>query len=179
MIQQTSRYGYVKCLNFTEFANNAINVGNNHFNYTFDFKGILNLTYYIVGVAYEPIIWDVKLGVIEKRFNYYDPLIQTQMQISMQSTNDIIGDNFDLSVSAGTWSRHVVTFSPGKLHDMSNFPLLVTDSTSYYIFDAFVDKSYTPTQLYFLARFMLFVGTGMPLKMADGSQIPPPVIDIP
>jgi len=157
------KYKYVKSLIFNHHGNIEIAKKNNHFVYTVDFRGVLQLPLYIVGVNYECIVWDEGMPDIEKKFNYNDPLFTSRMQIVNQSTNKVYGDNVDLTITGHdcVWARYSMSFNVGVLYDLTPFPVIVSDPVNLFIFDVFIDNSYTMlgAQLFWVPSFKLIIGT--------------------
>ncbi len=158
------KYGFIKSLVFTEFANIACSLRNNHFVYTFTMEGILNPPWYIVGLQYEPLMWDQDGGTIDKIFNWRDPLVNATVEIALQSTSKVMGDDMRTTISSGTWLRFKAKYGPG-LYDMSPFPIVVSETVMLFIFDVFFDPSLTITQLYCLQNLTIHIGTDQPDKL--------------
>ncbi|MBA7569224.1 hypothetical protein ES708_10962 [subsurface metagenome] len=154
------KYKHVQSLVFDYHGIIIINKKSNHFSYTLHLHGIMNLPFYIIGVNWEFYLNDENMGIKEKVFNYNDPLIFAQMQFVGQSTSDVFGDLPNLAITDSNWAHYSMSFQPGKVHDLTLFPIVVSSLTNYIMFDIFVDNSYTVLgALEWLPSFKLFIGT--------------------
>ncbi|MBA7532812.1 hypothetical protein ES705_25042 [subsurface metagenome] len=158
------KYKYVKSLVFNLHDFVVLSLQNNHLTYTIDLKGIINLPFYIIGVNYEVMIIDISnepMYMINKLFNYNDPLIATQMQIMAESTNEIYGDNINYTLTEGDWMRYNMSFQPGRTYNLSSFPIVITQPKQNIVFDVFLDVTIVLIGLEFqcIPSFKLFIGT--------------------
>ncbi len=157
------RYSYLKSLIFNLHGIEVMALKNNHLLYTLDLKGLIHLPFYIIGVNYEVSLCDRGMTAAEKYFNYNDPLFFTHMQIMAESTNDIHGDNINhtLTPDDPAWKHYSMSFQPGRVYNLSSFPIVITEPKFNIIFDVFIDPSYVivGNQLECIPSFKLFVGT--------------------
>ena len=160
MPKEEQKYKYTKSLIYDYHGIIAINKKNNHFVYSFNLKGLINLPFYIIGVNWEFWLADENMGTKEKIFNYNDPLIFSQMQIVAQSTSDVFGDSMNVSITDSNWAHYSMSFQPGKVYDLKPFPIVMPEPIFNIILDVFVDNSVTVLgALEWLPSFKLFIGT--------------------
>lgn len=161
--QRHGKYSYVKSLIFNLHGIVVLAFKNNHKLYTLDLKGLINLPFYIIGINYEFSVCDRGMTAAEKYFNYNDPLIYSQMQIMAESTNDIFGDNINLTLTPDVdpWLQYGMSFQPGKVYDLSPFPIVMSKPKMNVSFDIYIDPSYVlvGNQLEYIPSFKLFIGT--------------------
>jgi hypothetical protein len=153
------RYKYEKTITLNQSSAVVCDLGNNHFVHTFNFTGIITPPFYLIGLIYEPYLWDDNYGETDKVFNYYDPLINARLTIAAQSTSDILGDGKYIDVGMSSFTQYSMIFQPGKLYDFSTFPIMISEMTLYFIVDVFFDRTITATMLKSLDNFMLMLGT--------------------
>lgn len=154
------KFNHVQSLIFDYHGIIAINKKSNHFFYTLNLRGIITLPFYIIGVNWEFYLSDENMGTKEKIFNYNDPLIFAQMQFVAQSTSDVFGDFPNLTITDSNWAHYNMSFQPGKVYDLTPFPIVVSSPVNYIMFDVFVDDSVTVLgALEWLPSFKLFIGT--------------------
>lgn len=161
--QKHGKYSYVKSLIFNLHGVVTLGFKNNHKLYTLDLKGLVNLPFYIIGVNYEVDIWDQGMTAREKSFNHNDPLIFSQMQIMTESTSDIFGDNINHTLTQEAsypWLNYAMSFQPGRVYDLSAFPIVTSEPRMNISFDMYIDPSYVlvGNELECVPSFKLFIG---------------------
>ncbi|MBA7534619.1 hypothetical protein ES705_26868 [subsurface metagenome] len=159
MAKEEQKYKHVQSLIFDYHGIITLNKKSNHFSYSLNLRGIINLPFYIIGVNWEFYLYDEDMGTKAKIFNYNDPLIFAQMQFVAQSTSDVFGDQPNLLIADSNWAHYNMSFQPGKVYDLTPFPIVVSSPFNYIMFDVFVDNSYTVVgALEWLPSFKLFIG---------------------
>lgn len=182
MIQQTKRYGFVKQLVFkgNDVTNllPGVSVGAEE---TLDLIGLSIKSFFILGVKFFPYIIDM-VGPPPgpaKYYNPYDPSTMCFAYLRTADTPHLFGDDIELTMT-GNWDRTRIWLFPGIWYNWFQSPIFNNGSSIKLGWEAEVDQAIVPYgTIQLQVNWLISIGADMPIKLATGESIPPPVIDFP
>ncbi len=181
MITQSKRYGFIKTFVWDVQTLTLSGVGVlEEQKYWIDFKGVTKLPFYVLDIMFQPWMY---LSDGSKHFNMNDPLVFAQMMM-FSLNQDIIGDDIAYDIHMGTGVTNVlnsvIRIYPQLHYDFVNNPLLVPNNRLDFTVSYLVDSSFAlgGANVKCMHNLILTLGVEMPVQLADGTVIPPPLDEI-